>query len=390
MEHGTSVSDKTWVPSWDGKAESFSHFITEVKWTLCSTKKEEKPLLAARIVRKALQSSHSALVALMYKFNPEDFNSEADVNKLMKFLEESPLNRQPLPDAGAKIGGYYRRLHKKNHESVSAFLIREDKVHGDMLKALQRLLREKELDFDNYDVDVDELKAFCGHDPNMSVYYPADEVESELGAESEPAEGARDEETADGAPDEEPGRGGKGKGRGDGTPTARRTSTSSQSSSTRKKSTVRGKDLLERLMEKGLVPLAALDVIRGWLLLEMATASEEDRRVVKAATRNRLSYNEIRAALLSMYEERDRKGSGGTGKGKGPMFYQDGNLEDLRYQDYGAYDTDWDYECGNSDVGLLPGRWTSFVMELGGRVILVGGPWRCLRGGPWTSSLART
>ena len=35
---------------------------------------------------------------------------------------------------------------------------------------------------------------------------------------------------------------------------------------------------------------------------------------VKAATRNRLSYNKIRTALRSMYEERDRKGSSGRGK----------------------------------------------------------------------------
>ena len=65
----------------------------------------------------------------------------------------------------------------------------------------------------------------------------------------------------------------------------------------------RGKDLLQRLMEKGLIPLAALDVIRGWMLLEMCVTNEEDKRLVKAATRNRLSYSEIRQALMSMFEE---------------------------------------------------------------------------------------
>ncbi|CAK9000779.1 unnamed protein product [Durusdinium trenchii] len=55
-------------------------------------------------------------------------------------------------------------------------------------------------------------------------------------------------------------------------------------------------------MEKGLMPLAALDVIRGWLVLEMAVSSEEDRRLIKAATRNRLAYSEIRTALLGLFE----------------------------------------------------------------------------------------
>ena len=69
-------------------------------------------------------------------------------------------------------------------------------------------------------------------------------------------------------------------------------------------------------MEKGLIPLAALDVIRGWMLLEMSTSTEDDRKLIRAATRNKLGYHDIRAALLSMFEEKyhrvpldnDRKG----------------------------------------------------------------------------------
>lgn len=58
-------------------------------------------------------------------------------------------------------------------------------------------------------------------------------------------------------------------------------------------------------MAKGLIPLAALDVIRGWMLLEMATSGEEERRLIRAATRNKLGYFDIKSALLSMYEEQD-------------------------------------------------------------------------------------
>ena len=129
------------VPVWGGKA----------KWTMYATKKEERALLAARIIRKALQSGQSTLIQLMYKLNPEDYRTEDSINKLVKYLEESPLNRQPLPDAGTKIGAYYRRLLRRHHEPLPSFLVREDKVHDDMLRALQRLLRERELVFEGYE-----------------------------------------------------------------------------------------------------------------------------------------------------------------------------------------------------------------------------------------------
>ena len=79
------------------------------------------------------------------------------MQKLIRYPEESPRNRQALPDAGNKIGGYCRRLRREPNESVPSFLIRDDKVHDEMLKALQRLLREKELDFDNYEVTIEEV-----------------------------------------------------------------------------------------------------------------------------------------------------------------------------------------------------------------------------------------
>ena len=51
--------------------------------------------------------------------------------------------------------------------------------------------------------------------------------------------------------------------------------------------------------------------------LDSTCGPRRDPRLVaagKAATRNRLSYNKSRTALLSMCEERDRKGSSGRGK----------------------------------------------------------------------------
>lgn len=344
-------SSKNFVPQWDGKPETFSHFIVECKWALQSSKVSDRPLLAARIVRRALQSPHSAIVQLMYKLRPEEFRSEKDVSKLIKYLEESPLNRQPLPDAGSKIGGYYRRLHRKGHESVNSFLIREDKTHDDMLRALQRLLRDKELDFEGYDMDLEQLRSFCGFKPGASVYYGDDGD----GEETE-QEGQTDGESRTETP-----RGSQGRpfstSKGSGKSSSGKTS-SAASASEDAVDHRRGKDILERLMEKGLMPLAALDVIRGWLLLEMTVSNEEERRLIKAATRNKLSYAEIRSALLAMFEDR------GGGKGKNfnqrHLYYQEFEPEHVEqydeafyyeggypesdyayYEEYDQYQADW-------------------------------------------------
>ena len=67
----------------------------------------------------------------------------------------------PVPRSVTTIG-YYRRLARRPNEPVNAFLIREDKTHGDTIIALQRLLREKELTFEDYDMNLDALKNFCG------------------------------------------------------------------------------------------------------------------------------------------------------------------------------------------------------------------------------------
>ncbi len=324
---------KSWnsIPIWNGRPEAFSHFIHEVKWTLSSSKKEERALLAARIVRKALQTGEPTLVQLMYKLEPDEFKGEEDVQKLIRYLEESPLNRQALPDAGNKIGSYYRRLQRRSQESVPAFLIREDKVHDEMIRALQRLLREKELDFDGYDMTLEELKLFCGINPGESLFFGhdghGDEDEQEEVSSQRTATPSRE-----------------------GVPVSSRPS----SSTTHEKPQQKGKDVIERLMAKGLIPLAALDVIRGWMILEMATSTDEDRRLIRAATRNKLGYYDIRSALLSMYEE--KTGRAPYGKGHKGGLYHVG--EDWIGEDEGASSTYGDGQYGmDPGVYMADGHW---------------------------------
>ena len=98
------------------------------------------------------------------------------------------------------------------------------------------------------------------------------------------------------------------------------------------------KDLIERLLEKGLLPMAALDVIRGLLILEMSTTSEEDKRLIRAATRNKLGYHDVRNALLSMYDDaKPGRGSfhGHGGKGFFPAEHWNVDTENVNENESG-------------------------------------------------------
>ena len=314
------------VPIWNGKPEDFSHYVQEIRWFFAATKSTDRPYAAARLIRRMLDSEYTALKTLMYKLDPSDFRDEDGIGKLIAFLENSPMNRQPIPDAGAKLSQYYRKLGRKNGESIPQFLVREDHAHDGMWRALQRLLREKALDFTKYDVSETELRIFCGMG-DQSYYY-----ENEMNAEEddldEDDQGSRHSGTTI-----NPNRSGKG------------------SSSTSTRPEPKRKDLIERLMDKGLIPLAALDIIRGWMILEMTSSTDTDKALVKAATQNKLGYEAIRAALLSMHEDRDRfprHGDKGRGRHHALQWSEDWQQSyDMQEDEYDQYQS----EMWNPDYG---------------------------------------
>lgn len=100
----------------------------------------------------------------------------------------------------------------------------------------------------------------------------------------------------------------------------------------------KGQDLIERLMAKGLIPLAALDIIRGWMVLEATSTSDLEKSLMKAATQNRLGYEAIRAALLTMHEDRDRHGSSHVPKGRGRSFQVNWTQDYDDYADQHGHD----------------------------------------------------
>ncbi|CAE6971274.1 unnamed protein product [Symbiodinium sp. KB8] len=329
---------ETMRASRESKEESSEIFrvrYMEVKWYLAGTKSSERSYAAARLIRQLLESDYPALRSLMYRLDPMEFTSEDATSKLIKFLESSPMNKQPIPDAGAKLSAYYRKLARRSGETIPQFLIREETLHDEMWRSLQRLLREKELDFERYDVTVPELKEFCGIGADASVYYGGLTEEESTRTQTPPA-GSRQASEQD---DEE-----------------LRSADASLPSAPGAPPT-RGKplDLIQRLMDKGLVPLAALDIIRGWMVLEMASENDTEKTLVKASAQNKLGYDSVRQALLTLHEDRG-KGYGsphrgqrfGAGKASGKygvMYSVDEESADWHDDTYGEWGSDpWEAE----------------------------------------------
>ena len=57
-------------------------------------------------------------------------------------------------------------------------------------------------------------------------------------------------------------------------------------------------------MDHGLIPVAAFDVIRGWMLLEMMAFTETEKNMVKASTQNKLDYHAVAQALRAQWADR--------------------------------------------------------------------------------------
>lgn len=291
------------VPLWNGRPEDFQHYVQEIRWYLAATKPSDRPFAAARLVRRMLDSEYTSLRTLMYKLNPDDFNDETGIQRLIQFLENSPMNRQPIPDAGAKLSQYYRKLSRKPQETIPQFLVREEYSYDTMWRSLQRLLREKQLDFSKYEVTEKELRVFCGMRPEESFFY-----EDELQEEDEELNPPQPPEDESSATTQNPFGSRPASQAGSRAPSHAGSQHDSQKTPPQPaKKLPRKRDLLEMLMSKGLIPLAALDIIRGWMILEATSSTDYEKSLIKASTQNKLGYQEVRSALLSMHEDRGRE-----------------------------------------------------------------------------------
>ena len=99
-------------PEWDGQPTSWHIFVTETKWYINGLKPQER----AHAVSRIGLALHASVRKIIMKLDADEFQTEQDLCKMLDAISRSPHGQLPLPDAGQKMGNYYRKLVRRRCE----------------------------------------------------------------------------------------------------------------------------------------------------------------------------------------------------------------------------------------------------------------------------------
>ena len=126
------------IPTWNGDPSSFEAFATSCRWYERSLKDSERKLAASRIWQKLSGAAKSVVRHL----DPDDFDKDDGLRKLLAVLRDSPLQQLPVPDSFSRLERW-TALRRANNESIPQLLVREEELFTELQQALQRARRER-------------------------------------------------------------------------------------------------------------------------------------------------------------------------------------------------------------------------------------------------------
>ena len=138
MSSSTSVGNE--VPTWSGDPAEFETFSVACRWYVKSLKDSERKQAAFRVWAK-LQGPAKAVVRHL---NPDDYESEEGLSKLLEVLRTSPLQQLPVPDSFKRLDVWHQ-LRRNNGESIPQLLVREEDLFVQLQSALTRARQDREL-----------------------------------------------------------------------------------------------------------------------------------------------------------------------------------------------------------------------------------------------------
>ena len=94
------------VPTWNGDGETVQAFLQDVDWYVMGLKTNERHLAVARIWANLRGVARLAVNRLRAADFEEVPGRSDGLEKLKAFLTDTPLAKQPLPDAYQKIDRY--------------------------------------------------------------------------------------------------------------------------------------------------------------------------------------------------------------------------------------------------------------------------------------------
>ena len=336
------------LPDWDGDPARWKQFETSAKWFAKSLRWSDRALAASRIATKLLHSRNHALRTLVASFDPDEFEYDGGHLALFKAIELSPLGKLPIPDAAHKIKHFYKDLARRKGETLGAFLIRENEVYEQMLDALDRLVEE--MTVQKVKKNGDE-QFWCGCCASLRENLGSKLWKGELVCQGCWAWYADDDQT---------------RTTEDGSEYySYSTSHRSSSRASQAKSTVPSYHSDKGKPVRGHQTPAALEVLRGFFLLEAMGFSEKEKQDVRVVTSNRVDYPAISNALKERWEDRAivQRDFGPRAvpryrddKGKAPA--HSGQVNWTEHSDAAIAESSWDEEAGGTWNEPFDANWS--------------------------------
>ena len=128
------------VPTWSGDPVEFETFSTACAWYVKSLKESERKQAAARVWAK-LQGPAKAVVR---NLNPNDYEDEEGLTRLLGVLRSSPLQQLPVPDLFKRLDSWHM-MKRSNGESIPQLLVREEDMFVQLQAALVRAREDRSI-----------------------------------------------------------------------------------------------------------------------------------------------------------------------------------------------------------------------------------------------------
>ena len=253
----SSASAGSEVPTWSGDPAEFETFSVACRWYVKSLKDSERKQAAFRVWAK-LQGPAKAVVRHL---NPDDYESEEGLSKLLEVLRTSPLQQLPVPDSFKRLDVWHH-LRRNNGETIPQLLVREEDLFVQLQSALTRARQDRELPAT---LAARHLSGFPSTRDVPRTDPPSTPSRSPVGAQARAAAAAASSPSADPQPTSPPA------------------------------APVALSDFFE-------------DELRGYRLLKAARLTAQERQNILTQTGNSTNFLAVRRALRTLFSEEDDGG----------------------------------------------------------------------------------
>ena len=127
-------------PSWNGEATKFDDYCEEARWYRAGTKTADRFLCVARLRQQLRGPAESVAQNTM---NHDEYETADGLEKYLKMLADSPLGRQPVPDALQRIVRYDLLIRRKG-EQMPDYIVREGQRIAELSRSTKKVRHDKQ------------------------------------------------------------------------------------------------------------------------------------------------------------------------------------------------------------------------------------------------------